>query len=297
MFPESVRDQKSVLPPWVEQPFRLISWYDMNKFSAGIFVNIGSSLQWLSSLVKTGEWSDSTRESGQRFGESIAKDLREIGCNVAAQAAVRFAWDLPDKFGIRPESELEPRAKELQSVIFDEMRQHLFFWVPSERARYYEYPENPDKWDATEKALNGTIKTNFPQALTEINEARICYTVGRNTACVFHIMRACEVAIKAIYATLGKPPPSLSSSWGELIKPMDEQLKLKPSERHGDWATHPEFFDHATNDVRAIKRVWRDPTMHVDSDYDAPTALKAMNAVISFFEGLSTKLDQDGKVR
>jgi len=112
--------------------------------------------------------------------------------------------------------------------------------------------------------------------------------------CVFHLMRACEVGLKALYKTLNIPRPRLSDSWGNLLRPMDEQLQKRPTDRYGEWAKQPDFFDHATNDVRAIKRVWRDTTMHIDANYDESGARKALDA--SFFVHLSEKLDQDGKI-
>lgn len=284
------------LAPWLEHPFRLISWYDMNKFSAGLFVNIGSSLQWFSTLPETGKWKESTRESAKEFANSIAKNLKAIGCDIAAQAAFRFGSEVPDRFGQRPISDLKPRAGELQSVIFDEMNRHLFFWVPPERARFYEFPEDTSKWDETEKAIHIQIDTRFKKSATEILSARKCYAVAQYTSCVFHLMRACEVGIKAIYKTLNIPSPKLSDSWGNLLKPMDEQLKKNPPDRYGEWAKQPDFFDHATNDVRSIKRAWRDTTMHIESTYDEPGARKALDAVTSFFVHLAGKLDQDGNV-
>jgi hypothetical protein len=267
----------------------------MNKFSAGIFVNIGSSVHWFSTLAESGQWDDSMPDTARRFGVSIAKDLKEIGCDVAAQAALRFADEIPylgSKH--RPLSDLKPRADELQNVIYDEMRRHLFFWVPPDKARYYDLPERVEDWDDTERILHNLIASRFMKALTEIVEARASYALDRNTGCVFHLMRACESGIKALYRTLNIPAPKLSDSWGNLLKPMDAQLALPPNQRHGYWATHPDFFYHATNDVRAIKRAWRDTTMHIESDYDQSGALKALGAVTSFFTHLAEKLDQDG---
>jgi len=284
------------LIPWLGHPFRLISWYDMNTFSAGLFVNIGASLEWFSALPETGQWKESTRESAERFADKIAKDLRDIGCDIAARAAVRFGNEVPDKFGIRPVTDLKPRARELQSIIADEMNRHLFFWVPPERARFYEYPQNTNKWDETEKAIDGQISNRFKKAATEILSARKCYAVAQYTPCVFHLMRACEAGIKALYKTLDIPAPKLSDSWGNLLKPMDEQLKKNPLDRYGEWAKQPDFFDHATNDVRAIKRAWRDTTMHIEANYDESGARKALDAVTSFFVHLSARLDQDGNV-
>jgi len=281
MFPENSPVR---VIPWLGHPFRLISWYDMNKFSAGLFVNIGASLQWFSTLPETGQWTESTRESAERFAGMITKDLRDIGCEIAAQAAVRFGNEVPDKFGIRPVTDLKPRAGELQSIIYDEMKRHLFFWVPPERARFYEYPQNTNKWDETEKAIDGQISNRFKKAATEILSARKCYAIAQYTPCVFHLMRACEVGIKALYKTLDISAPKLSDSWGNLLKPIDEQLKKNPLDRYGEWAKQPDFFDHSTNDVRAIKRAWRDTTMHIEANYDESGARKALDAVTSFFD-------------
>lgn len=236
------------------------------------------------------------RDTANRFGVSISDDLKEIGCDVAAGAALRFASEIPhigSKY--RPLTDLKPRAEELQNIIYDEMRRHLFFWVPPGKARYYELPDRVENWDDTERVLHNLISRRFNKALNEISEARRSYALDRNTGCVFHLMRACESGIKSLYKTLGITAPRLSDSWGNLLKPMDTQLALPPNKRHGDWATHPNFFDHATNDVRAIKRAWRDTTMHIESDYDQEGAFKALNAVTSFFVHLAEHLDQDGK--
>lgn len=282
--------------PWLEHPFRLISWYDMNKFSAEIYVSIGSSLRWFSSLVEKGQWDEQTRHAAERFGLRLSDDLREIGCNIAAAAAGRFAGDVPDQFGIRPITDLKPRAEELESIIVSEMATHLFLWVPPERARYYEYPAHMKEWNETERAIEGPIGARFKYAANEIYSARRCFALAQWTPCVFHLMRACEAGIKALYKTLNTPAPKLSDSWGNLLKPMDEQLKKNPPDRSGEWAKHPDFFDHATNDVRAIKRAWRDTTMHIEANYDESGARKALDAVTSFFTHLSEKLDQDGNV-
>ena len=281
---------RAALIPWIEHPYRLISWLDMNKFSAGYFVNIGSSLHWFGTLPNTGGWNEETRKSAIEFGEKIRTDLREIGCETAARFAGRFGWQ-----SFKP-SDVEPIATHLRQVIFDEMDQQLFFWVPKERAGFYEFPEDKSKWDSTEKAIDGIISDRFKKASVEILSARQAYAVAQYTACVFHLMRACEVGIKALHKTLNISAPRLSDSWGNLLKPMDEQLKKNPPDRYGEWAKHPDFFDHSTNDVRAIKRAWRDTTMHIEANYDESGARKALDAVTSFFEHLSEKLDQEGKV-
>jgi len=265
----------------------------MEKFSAEKYLNIGSALEWFGNEASQGRWNHlGTKEMAGRTAERLSSDLKEIGCKISAKAAMRFSADIS---GIK-EDYIQTRVRELKDVIYSEMSENLFLWIPPERAKYYGYPQHTKDWDETQRAIEGPIAGRFKTASNEIFSARICYAVAQWTACVFHLMRACEVGIKAIYKTLGIPAPRLSDSWGNLLRPMDEQLKKKPEDRYGDWAKYPEFFDHATNDVRSIKRTWRDSTMHVEAAYDEDSARKALDAVTSFFVTLSKKLDQDGNV-
>lgn len=269
----------------------------MNKFSAAVFVNLGASLHWFQTAPKTQPWNQTCKTTGEEFCGKIHDDLQAIGCDVSAKAVRRFGRDLPIP-GVSDTAEeiaaITPRAREVRSVIFDDMSKHLFLWVPPERARLYEFPEDKTKWNDDEKALDGPISTHFKRAANEMLAARKAYAVGQFTPCVFHLMRACEVGIKALHKSLAQPLPKLADSWGNLLRPMDEQLTLPVPKRHGEWAVYPDFFDHATNDVRAIKRTWRDTTMHIDSDYNEGQSLKVLDAVTSFFVHLSEKLDQDG---
>jgi hypothetical protein len=264
--------------PWLENPFHLISWLDMNKFSAAKYLNIGSALEWFGNEAQQGRWNHpNVKEMAGRMAETLSTDLKEIGCEISAKAAMRFSADI----SVTKEDYIQSRVRELKDVIYSEMEENLFLWVPEERARFYEFPEDKSKWNDTEKAIDGIVSDRFKKSSVE-------------TACVFHLMRAAEVGLKALYKTLNIPAPKLADSWGKLLEPLDEQLKKKPVDRHGDWATHPDFFDSATNDVRAMKRVWRDKTMHIESNYDEPGASKVLSAVTTFFEHLSSKLDQDG---
>src|SRR5437870_2612849 len=138
-----------VLPPWLEHPFRITSWYDMNKFSADEFVKIGAGLEWFGDLFEKGKWDNIAKDLGESMCNRLEGDLQAIGCGISAKAAHRLGFDLAI---MKSFADLKPRFSELKDVILDEMGQQLFLWVPSERARYYEYPEDTSKWNETEKA-------------------------------------------------------------------------------------------------------------------------------------------------
>ena len=111
----------------------------------------------------------------------------------------------------------------------------------------------------------------------EIGEAANCLALGRDTACVFHLMRAIEVALNAVDACLRVPKPQprkhTDMTWGAILKRLGSELDNRENlgfERQ--WNDMSESGDklifrriHASLD--AIRRGYRDPTMHVESTY------------------------------
>jgi hypothetical protein len=102
------------------------------------------------------------------------------------------------------------------------------------------------------------ITAMFPAAAREVAEATRCYAFERNTACVFHLMRALEIALKAFADKLNAGFASGSKNWGEVVAALEPRLNSKNTE-------DAEILAY----LRNIKNAWRNPTMHVERDYDA----------------------------
>lgn len=98
----------------------------------------------------------------------------------------------------------------------------------------------------------------FPTATKELSEAMHCYAFERNSACVFHLMRV-EIVLKAFAGKLGSD--FTSKNWGELVAALEPKLNAKNT---GD----AEILAY----LRNIKNAWRNPTMHVERDYEADQA-------------------------
>jgi hypothetical protein len=140
------------------------------------------------------------------------------------------------------------------------------------------------------------VADRFPRAVQEIEDAAKCMLYERGTACVFHSMRAIEVALKAAWKTLGLPTPKFSDSWGTLLKPLDEQLEVPPKNPHPVWQANLSFFSEVVHDVRAAKRTYRDSTMHVESTYTNSEARAIFNATKTLITDAAKRLDQDGNL-
>jgi HEPN domain-containing protein len=140
------------------------------------------------------------------------------------------------------------------------------------------------------------VRDRFPTAVSEMDEAERCLLFDRSAACVFHVMRAVEVALKAAWHTLGLHPPKLADSWGQLLKPIDEQLAVPPKNPNLDWQANLPFFSELVFDIRAAKRRYRDTTMHVESTYTTEEAKAVLSAVVTMIRHAAKRLDQDGNL-
>ena len=72
-------------------------------------------------------------------------------------------------------------------------------------------------------------------------------------------MRALEIALKAFVKKLGGD--FASKNWGDLVAALEPKLDSKNTEDSEILAF-----------LRNIKNAWRNPTMHVERDYDADQA-------------------------
>jgi hypothetical protein len=134
-------------------------------------------------------------------------------------------------------------------ALFDELAQPRFFSVDPNKLEFLRpYPP----------FFPPEITAMFLAAAREVTEATRCYAFERNTACVFHLMRALEIALKAFAYKLNAGFASGSKNWGEVVAALEPRLNPKNTE-------DAEILAY----LRNIKNAWRNPTMHTKRDYDA----------------------------
>jgi hypothetical protein len=269
--------------PWIDKPFQLISWEAMLRFSAQHHVKLGSILKDLESTlvnISNPQTELASRKVFKEVGEFLEVELRLISCEFSAEAAKRFASDVSSlsKEGI------QIRSKELQSCIYDEMASHLFLWVPSDQAKFF---------NQTEKTFGEDVARNFPSVLSEIREAGNCYATGCSTACVFHLMRVMESGVRAVYLSLSlafDPRASwemILQNWGK------DEIKANPT-ANAILMANLTFYQNSRSTVSSVKDSWRNPTMHFDRSYNESEALEIMTAVRGFMKCIAAELDQIG---
>jgi hypothetical protein len=142
--------------------------------------------------------------------------------------------------------------------------------------------------------FGGDVHGRFLAANDDIEEAGKCTGLGRDTACVFHLMRVMEVGLRSLGKSLNNPnlDPARNPSWETILRPCDEELKKPLNRRCPEWQTDELFFSTATANLRAVKDAWRNPTMHVERRYNHEEAGDVWNAVRAFMRHLATKLSE-----
>ncbi len=178
--------------------------------------------------------------------------------------------------------ELRNLLRELIGRLRDELSETVFLSLTTREAGIYKLPR---------KDWSDTV-TRFPSVIRDVEEAAKCLALGRNTACVFHLMRIAEGGLRTLGKALNDPTldPRTNPTWDKILKRCDRELAKPHNERSPEWVTAAPFFATATANLRAIKDAWRNTTLHVDQHYDEEEAREIYGAVRAFMRHLSTKL-------
>jgi flagellin-specific chaperone FliS len=169
--------------------------------------------------------------------------------------------------------ELQQRIDTLSEIILDELSTKLFYFVSPDLAEFYEINQ-----------FSHEVTDRFSGAVYDMEEAGKCLSLGRYTACAFHLMRVVECGLLEFksFLTIDKNCPS----WDSILKALNAHIGSLPS-------THEqEKYRKIVSRVYAIKDAWRNPTMHVEYKYNDEEALEVFDATKNFMKVLYEELSQ-----
>jgi hypothetical protein len=155
-----------------------------------------------------------------------------------------------------------------------------------------------DKNKYFEAGFGKKVATAFPDAAWEIREAGSCYALARNTAAVFHLMRAVEHGMRSLAVAVGvttKTLPLEYQEWHNLIEQIESHAAgIDQWGRSAELTNARQFFKRIIADLYSFKDDVRNVTMHTrNKPYDSPSALGVRNRVRDFFLILVTKVAHD----
>jgi len=266
--------------PWLENPYALISWRDMQEFTSDIYFMVGQylaetqmSLQGLSELkgnsCATVQPPEKDDAADQRKTLLIVKRVcSEIGLTVSVKAvqSVINRMSEPSTLGSLIDS-----IAELGNTIRWEMEDRLFFYMPPDRAGFYDKPE----------MLGKDVNAKFPTIQFDIVEAGNCYAAGRGTAVVFHLMRIMETGVQEFGTKLGVSLAN-EKNWQNILDEINKAIKALPAKDPQTVA-----MSQASANLYAVKLAWRNEVMHPKDTYTLEEAENLIRQVKIFMEQLA----------
>lgn len=273
-----------VRPKWDEMAYRLISlWALMYKFDLGKFTHATGFVAALQQAIKTGQWVGfPERDYYELVGyvETIHAALMDMDLGVSAASADRVRELLKNytrtpeghyKFSVEDSDRIKAHAGQILARMGDEFRARVVLVVPPSKAAYYD-PQLPD--------FAPDVLAKFANHTSDMFEAGNCFALGRNTACVFHLMRLTEAGVQAFGTKLGVTIAG-ELEWQKILDRLNPIIRAM---NHRDPLTiqYAAIQSHLYN----VKVAWRNAVMHPKETYDESEARDIFNHVRAFLAEL-----------
>ncbi|HTD22867.1 MAG TPA: hypothetical protein VK738_09455 [Terriglobales bacterium] len=169
---------------------------------------------------------------------------------------------------------LRAAISELQTRIQEELQSKVCFCLSSDRVDYW-HPF----W-----LVGSPIESSFPSAWKEFQRAGKCYAYGEGTACAFHLQRALEIGLKSLAVKLGQRFDR--NSWESHLRDIERELKTRYSAASPRTAEE-KFYSEAATQFGHMKVAWRNPTMHIEAQYDDGEAKYLLDTIQKFMTHLA----------
>ena len=286
------------LPPWLENPYRPVSLWYMLQIHARRFITLLDDVGRLQIQCTKGTALNNPEVFGSVLS-AVRQDCQLLEL-ISASKQIETIRDVGAEWikGTVPTwAHLANLVAELQTRIEEDLEEAVFLQVLPEKVRHCFKRVRQNgitefSLKTPEDFFGAEVVEKFRSSAKDIEEAEKCYSRGCHTACVFHLLRVLEIGVRALGKSLGNPAldPKKNPTWESILRKCDEELQKPWAERCAEWRSDPTFFTEATANLRAVKDAWRNPTMHVECDYDSEQAWKVLGAMRAFMQQLATRL-------
>ncbi|HTW60819.1 MAG TPA: hypothetical protein VMD55_03365 [Terracidiphilus sp.] len=256
--------------PWEESGNKLLSWWDMEKFSAATFQQIVSGLTFLLGKIEELPPDAEGGDLAVKYIPAVAAIRAECE-KLALRISIICANDFISSAPTMTLGELTRSLRELDNTIRREMQACEFFYMPFKQTRFYR----------KSMLFGARVAVRFPATDFDIAEAGNCFAMGRGTACVFHLMRVMEVGVQTLGAALGVQLAG-EKNWQNILDEINKAIKGLPPKAPRTVAMS-QIAAHLYN----VKVAWRNQVMHPHDKYTMDEAEDLLGHVESFMKTLA----------
>jgi hypothetical protein len=284
--------------PWHLNHRQIISWWQMEQFSARGFFLAGCLIE----AIKSDCLMFSTITSGDEplynlaapldelviararsHLQQIEKQCRSIGLPLSADTASTASKKLENTSGTKVNYQwLRDKVSDLKDLIGREMSQHGFFYISPDKSKYW--PKMADR-----HAFGDSVADAFSSSVFDAHSSAVCLAIGLGTASVFHSMRVLEIGLSALGSVFNV---SLAhTNWEPAIREIESKIR----EMHKDpaWKAFPdckvkqEQYSQAASHFAVLKDAWRNYTMHARGHHGEDEAEMIFLNVRGFMQKLA----------
>jgi hypothetical protein len=188
---------------------------------------------------------------------------------------------------------LGDKARTARQEMVLQLKKRKFLRVATDRASYL------DKDDL----FGAEVSTAFRSARRDVREAGNCLAAEVPTAAVFHLMRASEIALRALAVDRGVQYPNAtveSKQVGDLLVALDAKVKDLRNTAASTWPSKEvmdaqiKFYAEAVLHFRGFNEAWRKHMAHAHEGamYDRDVAHSVFGHVRSLMQLLATKISE-----
>ncbi len=287
------------LQPWLENPYRLVSWYDMLQFSADAFAWAWRQLRIIRSDVLMNcamcqdgqvlyhiarDLNEETRNIVLSSASTLERSFSSIGLNITADTIKELEEEL--RQDIRRTSEwLHGRIEAIERLATKELKGRIFLYVPEQDAKFFLTRNEPF-------AFGKDVADRFPFSIFDANSATICLATSLSTAAAFHLMRVLEIGLRVFAERFNVP--SDRQNWQNIIEGIEKAIRNIPNDpnRPADWKDQQEFFSGAAMQFMFFKDAWRNYVAHARDKFTEEEARIIFNSVRTFIQKLALRLHE-----
>jgi len=166
-----------------------------------------------------------------------------------------------------PLQDIAQRCDHLKERLLDELKDEFYFHVSRADRQYY----------GQTSPFGETVTRKFAAAVEDFEQAAKCLALQQATACVFHLMRGMETAVRRLARKLNMPINS-QTTWRQLTNNMDVIINNMPQtnniqrQKRSDW-------QEARVNLHYLGGYIRNNTMHPTSAYRQDEARQIFNTV------------------
>lgn len=169
---------------------------------------------------------------------------------------------------------------QLSTVLADELRTSYFLKVRSNMAHYLENEAS---------AYGEVVDLKFPNAVEDMSEAAKCLALGRQTACVFHLMRVMEHCVHRLGSKLKVKADVKTDTWYKIANDINNAVYAMPGKTSAQ-ANKKQKYALAYTNLNGVRMAWRNDVMHPKATYTEEEASNIFSHVGAFLKSLAPLL-------